>query len=289
MPVEAGSPSAQQQVSSALPVAREPVTEYSPAPSVVASTSASASAAHSFSGQRAAQAHKGWQSGFVRNHSPLPASVLAGGSGPAMAERHDQGRLLAEAADQAGKRFKVVGQAHERYVVAETPAGIAVIDQHALHERQIYDQLSASAERQTGQKLLVPAVVELNPAEMAVFLAVKEELARLGFEAEAFGERSVAVQAAPAVLRSSRVGSVLRDCLADLASGNVPRGGWEEPLLKRLACQAAVKAGDHLPRGEIESLLQKHAANPARLTCPHGRPALIMLTKEELERRFGRI
>ncbi len=183
-------------------------------------------------------------------------------------------------------------QVHNRYLVVEEPQGIVVIDQHALHERVLYEQLR---ERVAGgplptQRLLVPQVVELTPEELATVRENQALLAQLGFELEAFGGQAVAVQSHPALLPPGRLEEAFRELVHRLsqAPGTPGAEAVLDPLLHLLACKAAVKAGDPLSEAEIQALLrQRHLAQNTH-HCPHGRPTALLLSREELDRQFLR-
>ncbi|MFH0910065.1 MAG: DNA mismatch repair endonuclease MutL [Planctomycetota bacterium] len=215
----------------------------------------------------------------------VEGEALPAGDAPA---RTAQGRVFSEAELPRRPLYRVLGQAHGRVLCVECEAGVMLIDQHALHERLLYEELRSASGPVFSQKLLVPAVVELRPDEWAVFHELEGELARMGFQAEPFGERTIAIQAAPAALAGVRLGPLLRDTLAELAGGKVPTRELAEPFLKTLACRAAVKAGERLPEGAVVALLERLEEERTPLTCPHGRPISLTLTIEDLNRRFGR-
>ena len=184
-------------------------------------------------------------------------------------------------------------QVHDCYLVIETPEGVAVVDQHALHERVLYEQfkqrvLDGEVEQ---QKLLVPESVELSTREAAVLIEQSELLESLGFAIEAFGNNTVLVQAYPAILRRPNFDELLQD-LADALEqpGQSPaRRDILESLLQMMACKAAIKAGHRLAAEEMSSLLeQSHLIDDAH-HCPHGRPTALVLSRAELDRQFGRL
>jgi len=182
-------------------------------------------------------------------------------------------------------------QMHNRYLVVETEEGMLVIDQHALHERILYEQLKekilhGSLEK---QQLLVPEPVDLSPSEKAAVLEQREVLSKLGVDVEPFGGDTVLVSSYPAMLRKARPAEVLMGVLESLTSGRpVAARDLVDELLHMMSCKAAVKAGDPLTPEEIDALLeQRHLATDAH-HCPHGRPTALVLTKAELDRQFMR-
>jgi DNA mismatch repair protein MutL len=184
-------------------------------------------------------------------------------------------------------------QVHNRYLVVESNAGIEVIDQHALHERILYEQLRSRILDGAieSQRLLVPEPVDLTPAEAAAVLEQSELLARLGVEVQPFGGETVLVSAYPAMLANMSPSEVLRDLVEKLLTGGrspEARDLFDE-LLHMIACKAAVKFGDRLTPEEIDALLaQRHLAHDAH-HCPHGRPTALVFTREDLDRQFQRI
>jgi len=183
-------------------------------------------------------------------------------------------------------------QVHNRYLIAESEEGVVVIDQHALHERILYEQLRERvlAGALETQRLLVPEAVDLSPAEAAAALADQELLAQLGVEVAPFGGDTVLVTSYPAMLANFRPAEVLRDLVARLmAEGKAPdRRDMVDELLHMIACKAAIKAGDRLSPEEVAALVElRHLAQDSH-HCPHGRPTALVFTREELDRQFLR-
>jgi DNA mismatch repair protein MutL len=184
-------------------------------------------------------------------------------------------------------------QFHNRYLVAETDEGVMVIDQHALHERILYEQLRARVlgGAVESQALLVPEPVELTPSEVAAATENRELLAKLGLKVEPFGGDTVLVGSYPAMLANMNPSEVLRGLLERLLSGTKTpdRRDMLDELLHMIACKAAIKAGDRLAPAEISALLeQRHLIDDAH-HCPHGRPTALVFTREELDKQFKRI
>jgi DNA mismatch repair protein MutL len=201
-------------------------------------------------------------------------------------------------ASEASPRGKAM-QLHDRYLVVETVEGMEVIDQHALHERVLYERLRTRVldGPLESQRLLVPEPVDLAPAEAAAVLESRELLARLGIEAQPFGGDTVLVASFPTLLGGkSSPADVLRDVAARLVGAEGPTGAGGGPearelcdhLLATMACKAAVKYGDPLSPEEVEALLAQRPGVENHHHCPHGRPTSLIFTREELDRRFGR-
>jgi DNA mismatch repair protein MutL len=187
--------------------------------------------------------------------------------------------------------LRIVGQVSQAYIVAETPDGMYLVDQHAAHERITYERLmrqrgSGAVER---QQLLIPAIVELPPAAQAILLESAAQLEEWGFTLEEFGP-SLRVRAVPAVLHIGDMGQALLE-VADKLGG---RGGsspadWREAMLTTLSCHTSVRAGQTLSGDEMRELMRQLEACESPRTCPHGRPTMILLTHTMIERQFGRI
>ena len=188
---------------------------------------------------------------------------------------------------------KAALQVHNRYLVVETDVGIEVIDQHALHERILYEQLREKVldGALESQKLLVPEPVDLTATELAAAVEHSEVLARLGVEVQPFGGETVLVSSYPAMLANLSPAEVLRDLVERLLVGGRHPDVRDllDELLHMIACKAAVKFGDRLSEGEIDSLLaQRHLAQDQH-HCPHGRPTSLVFTRADLDRQFKRI
>jgi DNA mismatch repair protein MutL len=184
-------------------------------------------------------------------------------------------------------------QVHDSYLVAETEEGLVLIDQHALHERILYEELKGRVESGgvESQRLLVPEPVELPPGEAAEILQRAEALAKLGLGVEEFGGGTLLVTSVPALLGDIAPGRLIRD-LADGLRGQPavpsPQALFEE-VLSMVACKAAVKAGQTLSQEEVDALLERRHLVDNSHHCPHGRPTSLTFSRSELEKQFGRI
>jgi DNA mismatch repair protein MutL len=178
------------------------------------------------------------------------------------------------------------------YLIEETADGFRVIDQHALHERLLYTELAARSREATvsRQRLLIPEVVELRPAEFLLVMEVRDYLARLGMEVAEFGENTAAVHTVPHLMRDVNAGRLLRDLIEDLQreGDGKAEASREERLLLAMACRGAVKAGKRMSQAEIEALLDRRDRSGAGNTCPHGRPHTLDFRLDDLERQFHR-
>jgi DNA mismatch repair protein MutL len=184
-------------------------------------------------------------------------------------------------------------QVHDSYLIAETDDGMMVIDQHALHERILFEEMKARVENGAveSQRLLVPEPVNLSAAEVAAVVEHSETLRRLGLEVEPFGGDTVVVTSTPAMLPGVAPDRLVRDLAEHLKSCPTPpaRDALLADLLHMIACKAAVKAGQPLRPEEVAALLERRHLVADSHHCPHGRPTALVFTKSELERQFGRV
>ena len=182
--------------------------------------------------------------------------------------------------------FRVVGQVHRKYVVLEAPDGVYLLDQHAAHERIAYERLTEEDPTGGTQLLLIPPVLELRPGERAGEDELRGLLEEAGFILEPFGGNALLVRGVPAAVADVASAEFLRTVLARLDDG----GGTHIDRLRQLlaACRAALKAGNELTREEMEALIRELGATRMPGTCAHGRPTLLRIGHDELERRFGR-
>ena len=187
--------------------------------------------------------------------------------------------------------LRVVGQVGSTYIIAEGPDGLFLLDQHAAHERILYEQLGAALEAQgvPVQPLLQPVTLELTASQRAEVDQVLPLLSGLGFEIEPFGESSLLVRAVPAIYASSGrdVGHDLIELLDTVMRGSHP-SRWREEMAITLACHSAVRAGQTLSLDEMRSLLHQLERCRYPRSCAHGRPTMLHLSQMQLEREFGR-
>ncbi len=182
-------------------------------------------------------------------------------------------------------------QVMDLYLLLEGPDGLLVVDQHALHERVVYEALRAQhrARAVQVQRLLVPAVVEVSPSEMAWFQSVREALAEEGLLVDVFGPTSIAVHGMPTVLARLDPKRLVRSLVVDDDSvGAAPLREHIADRFHSMACRSAVMSGDRLSDAEIQALLAAAATLEHPHNCPHGRPTVLTFTTPELERYFRR-
>ncbi|MGE5561263.1 MAG: DNA mismatch repair endonuclease MutL [Chloroflexota bacterium] len=184
-----------------------------------------------------------------------------------------------------------LGQVRQTYIVAEGSDGLYVIDQHAAHERVLFERFLQPAATYS-QALLIPLTIDLTPAELALIGELEQPLRELGFDLEPFGGGAIVIRSVPAGVAAEFGRATFTDLLAELAAGaegNSPLSARDRIVAALAACKAAVKANDRLSVGAAASLLAQlgETANP--WTCPHGRPTIIRFSHDELAKRFHRV
>jgi DNA mismatch repair protein MutL len=184
--------------------------------------------------------------------------------------------------------LRVLGQIGNTYIVAEGPEGMYLIDQHAAHERVLFEQISAARQKQAieVQGLLEPATLETSPRQEANLLSHQEALLEHGFQLEPFGERAYLVRAIPAVLAGQNVSEAVSEFLDLLDEEEAP--DRRDRVAASLACHAAVRAGQSMAREEMQELLRRLEQAEAPQACPHGRPTMIHISRDILEKQFRR-
>ncbi|MFN8452939.1 MAG: DNA mismatch repair endonuclease MutL, partial [Anaerolineae bacterium] len=188
--------------------------------------------------------------------------------------------------------LRVVGQVGAAYIVAEGPAGLYLIDQHAAHERILYEQFMAEYHRQEtiAQYALAAQTVQVAPDEARLLEENLGLLGELGFELEPFGPNVFIIRSVPAMLADGDPVEVVAGIVDDLAQGNKPgMGTVEEKIVLRVCKTAAVKAGQILSFEQMQGLIRQLERCQTPLTCPHGRPTMIHMSNSQLEHEFGRI
>ncbi|MGP6087790.1 DNA mismatch repair endonuclease MutL [Antarctobacter jejuensis] len=184
------------------------------------------------------------------------------------------------------------GQVHENYIIAQTEDGIVIVDQHAAHERLVYEKLKKQMADKgvPAQGLLIPEVVDLSADDAAQLLARAEDLERMGLRIEPFGNGAVAVRETPAILGEVNAEALIHDILdelSDLGSSGLLQERIEA-ILSRMACHGSVRSGRVMRAEEMNALLREMEATPHSGQCNHGRPTYVELKLTDIERLFGR-
>jgi DNA mismatch repair protein MutL len=189
--------------------------------------------------------------------------------------------------------FRVLGVIGRLYVVMENASGLVLVDQHAAHERILFEQLRARLEQQDvpAQRLLLPLTIEVNPRDHDWLRMNQPTLQRLGVGIEAFGHGTFKIDALPQFVKVEDPQAFLWQLIDELrdASKNTSSLRLGEEMIAKTVCRHAVKANDDLSREEIHALLRDLLACDLPYCCPHGRPTMIQMSFSELEKKFGRI
>lgn len=197
--------------------------------------------------------------------------------------------------EQAAAADERAVQMHNRYLIVEAGDGIEVIDQHALHERVLYERLKAAVERGglDVQRLLVPERIDLSPAELELVQEHAATLRQAGMEVEPFGGTTVIVTSKPVLAGKTPAAAIVREALDRLATVAAGPGRAAsllvDEVLHGLACKAAIKAGDPLSQPEVDALVRDRRLVRESHHCPHGRPTSLTLSRHELDRQFRRM
>ena len=268
-----------------------------------ASTTVSDYALGKIQTEQASYAYQGRYGGTSRGYAPPPFSndpalqpLIDGMS--ARVEETPDGFVspIPGQADQVPIEDYPLGMAraqlHETYIVAQTGDGIVIVDQHAAHERLVYEEMKQKMAGQgvPRQTLLIPDVVELGETDTARILARHEELAEMGLVIEPFGQGTICVRETPALLGEVNVQGLLRDLADDLAEYDEALSLKErfEHVCGTMACHGSVRAGRRLNAAEMNALLRQMEATPHSGQCNHGRPTYVELKLADIERLFGR-
>ncbi|MCU0899611.1 MAG: DNA mismatch repair endonuclease MutL [Cypionkella sp.] len=199
---------------------------------------------------------------------------------------------IAQAADAHHPLGAARAQVHENYIIAQTTQGIVIVDQHAAHERLVYERLKRQMAETgiTAQALLIPEIVELSPTDAARLIDAAPTLAQLGLVIEPFGGSAVAVRETPAILGAVNAAALIRDVLDELVDAGQSHliRGKIDAVLSRMACHGSVRSGRQMRAEEMNALLREMEATPHSGQCNHGRPTYVELKLHDIERLFGR-
>ncbi|WP_417474673.1 DNA mismatch repair endonuclease MutL [Leisingera sp.] len=184
------------------------------------------------------------------------------------------------------------GQVHENYIIAQTADGMVIVDQHAAHERLVYEKLKRQMAENgvAAQALLIPEIVELSENDCATLLAVADDLAKFGLGIEAFGGNAIAVRETPAILGEVNAEAMIKDILDELSDQGESQlvQARVEAILSRVACHGSIRSGRRMRGEEMNALLREMEATPHSGQCNHGRPTYVELKLADIERLFGR-
>ncbi len=206
---------------------------------------------------------------------PIPEEAESTGLAPALAS------------------LKPLGQIRESFILAVNGEGLWIIDQHVAHERVLFEKVlkQRAVQKVESQRLLMPLLIELTPAQQAVFTEISEELNQNGFEAEPFGARSIAIKLAPAGVDAPQIEKMLHELLDQFAreeqSLNLEK--IRARIAATIACHAAIKVNMPLEQNKMEWLLAELAQTECPMTCPHGRPVVLRYSMKDIQKAFKRI
>jgi DNA mismatch repair protein MutL len=191
------------------------------------------------------------------------------------------------------RTLRPLGQIRNSFILAVNEDGLWIIDQHVAHERVLFERIlrQRSAQQVESQRLLMPLVIELTPAQQAIFSDIAEELARNGFEAEPFGARSVAVKIAPAGVDAAQIEHMLNEIFEQLTREDqaINLEAVRARIAASIACHAAIKVNMPLEQNKMEWLLAELAKTDHPMTCPHGRPVVLRYSMQDIQKAFKRI
>ena len=214
---------------------------------------------------------------------------------PGFAEAPVSGRVEAfepPTEDQNWPLGAARAQLHENYIIAQTADGMVIVDQHAAHERLVYEKLKAQMAQNgvASQALLIPEIVEMNDADAARLLEMSDDLARLGLVIEPFGAGTVAVRETPAILGQINARAMLLDILDELSDqgDSLSVTARLEAVLSSVACHGSIRSGRRMQADEMNALLREMEATPHSGQCNHGRPTYVELKLSDIEKLFGR-
>ena len=220
-------------------------------------------------------------------------SSLAVGYDLPVERTRDGGRVIEEPSLHSLATLKPLGQLRDSFILAVNDEGLWIVDQHVAHERVLFERIlrERDTEQVQRQRLLMPLLVDLLPAQMVAFARIAEELERNGFEAEPFGPRTLAIKAAPVGLEGKELEGMLEEVLGldDRLQQTENAEARRRRIAASMACHAAVKINMPLEREKIEWLLTELGKTEHPTSCPHGRPIALRYSHKEIERAFQRI
>lgn len=186
---------------------------------------------------------------------------------------------------------RAIWQIHNKYIFSQVRSGVMIVDQHAAHERILYERVLANFKNSlpTSQQLLFPQTVELNSSDYLLLKDLMPHMERLGFDLRMFGKNTVIIDGVPGDVRVGNEGKILEDLLDEYRRNEEAETiDVRDNLAKSFACRAAIKSGDRLTVTEMLSLIDTLFLTETPYVCPHGRPTMVKVSTEELDRRFGR-
>ena len=204
---------------------------------------------------------------------------------------YDDGEIFSEIENSLSQGYEVVGQIFNTYLILQQDGVVYIVDQHAAHERFLYDELikKINARETMSQPMIVPYILDCDNAQHDFICGCMPNLLALGFEIEDFGGLSFKINAVPEVLGNINLGVFFANIFSERGKiGNMKSSDLINDNLAQTACKAAIKAGDKLSEAQIRSLLSQMKEG-VPVQCPHGRPAIVAVTRKDLDKLFKRI
>ena len=184
-----------------------------------------------------------------------------------------------------------IWQIHNKYILAQIKSGIMIIDQHVAHERILYEKATQNFENHlpTTQHLLFTQTLHLTPNDFALMKELAPDLIKLGFEMKEFGKNTFAIDGVPTDVKPGKESTIVQEILSEYRHNqNQIKLDSRDNLAKSFACKSAIKAGDSLTENEMRVLIDQLFATKVPYVCPHGRPVMIKISIQELDKRFFR-
>jgi DNA mismatch repair protein MutL len=184
-----------------------------------------------------------------------------------------------------------VWQLHQKYILTQIKSGLIIVDQHVAHERILFERAMSDFEKKSpvSQQLLFPEVIELAPEDHSYFLEILPFLEKIGYQIKIFSGRSFSIEAVPAGVKHAADEKVLLEILDEYQKSRGEHYDIREKVATSFSCKTAIKAGERLTPEEMLALIERLFETKTPYFCPHGRPVIINISLEELDRRFGRI
>jgi DNA mismatch repair protein MutL len=228
---------------------------------------------------------------LFRRHRPPGEGVAVDSFAPVL-QREQRDRVFPqEASLNAPSEGRAIWQVHNKYILSQIKTGIMIVDQHVAHERILYERVLANFENNlpSSQQLLFPQTVELTPGDFSLAQDLLPHLETLGFVLKPFGKNTMVIEGIPADVRIGSERKILQELLDEFRNNeHHATMDARDNLAKSFACKAAVKAGDRLTPQEMVSLIDQLFLTTMPYVCPHGRPVVIKISIDELDKRFGR-
>jgi len=242
---------------------------------------------------------KGYSDSPKINYTINDYKRIFGGDSDKEENNTDQvGFLTFEAQDYSEKNSTTEGQImpqnvwqiQEKYIVAKISSGILIIDQHVAHERILYEKALKFQKTKIPltQQLLFPITIDLSPVDFQIVKELMEDLKNLGFEIKIFSDTSIVLEGIPSDVKLGNEQNILKEIIYDIRNNREPEIDKKDYLARTFACKAAIKFGDILSPKEMITLIDQLFATEIPYVCPHGRPVLIKISIDELDKKFGR-